>query len=37
VAANLDAQDKDLEAQDRRLRAVKSLDATRLRVGFTGQ
>ena len=35
VAANLDAQGKDLEAQGRRLRAVKSLDAARLRVEFT--
>jgi tetratricopeptide (TPR) repeat protein len=34
VTANLDAQEKDLGAQDRRLAAVKSLDETRLRVGW---
>jgi tetratricopeptide (TPR) repeat protein len=36
MAANHDAQDNDLEARDRRLRAVRSLDAARLRVAFTG-
>ena len=33
---NLDAQGKYLEARDRWLSAVKSLDAARLRVAFTG-
>ena len=36
LAANLNAQGKYLEARDRWLRAVKSLDAARLRVAFTG-
>jgi tetratricopeptide (TPR) repeat protein len=36
VAANLNAQGKYLEARDRWLRGVKSLDAARLRVAFTG-
>ena len=36
VAYNLNAQGKYLEARDRWLRAVKSLDAARLRVAFTG-
>jgi tetratricopeptide (TPR) repeat protein len=36
LAANLDAQGKYLEAERRWLGAVKSLDAARLRVAFTG-
>jgi hypothetical protein len=36
VASNLAAQGKDLESRDRRLRAVKSLDAVRHRAAFTG-
>ena len=36
LAANLNAQGKYLEARDRWLSAVKSLDAARLRVAFTG-
>ncbi|MFI5455884.1 MAG: tetratricopeptide repeat protein [Isosphaerales bacterium] len=36
VAVNLDAQGKYLAARDQWLRAVKSLDAARLRVAFTG-
>ena len=36
LAANLAAQGKYLEARDRWLSAVKSLDAARLRVAFTG-
>jgi len=36
LAANLNAQGKYLEARDRWLRAVKSLDAARLRIAFTG-
>jgi len=36
LAANLDAQGKYLEARDQWLRAVKSLDAARLWVAFTG-
>jgi len=36
VAFNLNAQGKYLEARDRLLSAVKSLDAVRLRVAFTG-
>ena len=36
LAANLNAQGKYLEARDQWLRAVKSLDAARLRVAFTG-
>jgi hypothetical protein len=36
VEAILDAQGKDLKPGDRRNRAVKSLDATRLRATFTG-
>ena len=36
LAANLDAQGRYLEAQDRWLSAVKSLDKARLRVAFTG-
>src|SRR5208337_178636 len=35
-AANLNGQGKYLEARDRWLSAVKSLDAARLRVSFTG-
>ena len=36
LAVNLNAQGKYLEARDRWLSAVKSLDAARLRVAFTG-
>ncbi len=36
VASNLNTQGKFLEARDRWLRGVKSLDAARLRVAFTG-
>jgi len=36
LAGNLYAQGKYLEARDRWLRAVKSLDAARLRVAFSG-
>jgi tetratricopeptide (TPR) repeat protein len=36
VATNLNAQGKYLEARDRWLSAVKSLDKVRLRVAFTG-
>jgi len=36
LAANLNAQGKYLEARDRWLNAVRSLDAARLRVAFTG-
>ncbi|MFI5455328.1 MAG: tetratricopeptide repeat protein [Isosphaerales bacterium] len=36
VAGNLNAQGKYLEARDRLLRGVKSLDAARLRIAFTG-
>jgi len=36
VASNLNAQGKYLEARDRWLSAVKTLDAARLRVAFTG-
>src|SRR5262249_48377089 len=36
LAKNLNAQGKYLEARDRWLRAVKSRDAARLRVVFTG-
>jgi CHAT domain-containing protein len=36
LAANLYAQGKFVEARDQWLRAVKSLDAARLRVAFTG-
>jgi len=36
MAANLNAQGKYLQARDRWLRAVKSLDAARLRVAFSG-
>jgi len=36
LASNLNAQGKYLEARDQWLRAVKSLDAARLRVAFTG-
>jgi len=36
LAADLNAQGKYLEARDRWLSAVKSLDAARLRVAFTG-
>jgi tetratricopeptide (TPR) repeat protein len=36
LASNLDAQGKYREARDRWLSAVKSLDASRLRVAFTG-
>ncbi len=36
VAVNLDAQGKYVEAKDQWLRAVKSLDAARLRVAFAG-
>src|SRR5207237_9410325 len=36
LAANLDAQGQYLEARDRWLSAVKSLDAARLRVAFAG-
>ncbi len=36
LASNLNAQGKYLEARDRWLSAVKSLDAARLRVAFTG-
>ena len=36
LAANLNAQGKYLEARDQWLRAVKSLDKSRLRVAFNG-
>jgi tetratricopeptide (TPR) repeat protein len=36
LAANLDAQGKYLEARDRWVRSVQSLDAARLRIAFTG-
>ena len=36
LASNLNAQGKYLEARDQWLRGVKSLDAARLRVAFTG-
>ncbi|MFI5455885.1 MAG: CHAT domain-containing protein [Isosphaerales bacterium] len=36
LASNLAAQGKYLEARDQSLRAVKSLDASRLRVAFAG-
>jgi len=36
LASNLNAQGKYLQAQDQWLRSVKSLDAARLRVAFTG-
>ncbi|MFI5455327.1 MAG: CHAT domain-containing protein [Isosphaerales bacterium] len=36
LAANLNAQGKYLEARDRWLRAVNSVDAARLRAAFTG-
>jgi tetratricopeptide (TPR) repeat protein len=36
LAVNLNAQGKYLEARDQWLRAVRSLDAARLRIAFTG-
>ncbi|MGO9922371.1 MAG: tetratricopeptide repeat protein, partial [Isosphaeraceae bacterium] len=36
LAVNLDAQGKYVEAKDQWLRAVKSLDAARLRIAFAG-